>query len=132
MTGRLTAPYAAVLALLFVALSVRALLLRRRLGVGVGVGDGGDPRLAKALRAHGNFAEYAPLALFLIYLLETVAAARTLVHVYGVLLVVGRVVHAVGVGRVDEDYRFRVLGMACTFVVLVGASSRLLLALAGG
>ena len=124
--GHLTAAYAAVLALMFVGLSVRALLLRRRLGVGVG--DGGDVALAKALRAHANFAEYTPLAVFLIYLLETLASGETMVHVYGSVLVLGRAVHAYGVSRVLEDYRFRVFGMACTFVVLVGTSLRLLVA----
>ena len=47
-------------------------------------------------------------------------------HVYGSVLVLERAVHACGVSRVLEDYRFRVFGMACTFVVLVGTSLRLL------
>lgn len=52
----LVAPYAAVLGLLFAALSVRTLLLRRRLRVALG--DGGDERLLRAMRVHANFAEY--------------------------------------------------------------------------
>ncbi|RPG26439.1 MAG: hypothetical protein CBC10_004790 [Gammaproteobacteria bacterium TMED50] len=48
------------------------------------------------------------------------------VHVLGVLLVVGRLVHAIGVSRVSEDYRLRVFGMVCTLAVLVGAVLRLL------
>lgn len=126
MPGAITAGYAALLTILFVALSVRTLLRRRR--IGVGVGDGGDQALIKASRAHANFAEYTPLALLLIYLLEVVTGATMMVHVYGALLLIGRSLHAYGVSQVEEDYRFRVGGMACTFVVLIGASLRLLYA----
>ena len=40
----------------------------RRLGVGVGFG--GDASLERAMRAHGNFAEYVPLCLVPMYLTE--------------------------------------------------------------
>lgn len=124
MSGEITAVYSALMALIFVVLSVRTLLLRRKLGVGVG--DGGDGRLVKALRAHSNFAEYTPICLFLIYLLETVAGAVTTVHIYGIILIFGRSVHAYGISQVHENYRFRVVGMACTFMVMIGCSVRLL------
>lgn len=126
MSGELTAIYCACLALIFVVLSARTLLLRRKLGIGVG--DGSDRRLTKAIRAHSNFAEYTPICLILIYLLETVVGAQSMVHVYGVILVLGRAIHAYGVSQVKENYRFRVTGMACTFVVLIGCSIRVLVA----
>jgi len=56
--------YAALLALIFVALSVRTLRMRRRLRIAVG--DGGDTALLRAMRVHANFAEYVPLSLLLI------------------------------------------------------------------
>lgn len=90
------------------------------------MGDGGHTGLTKAIRAHSNFAEYTPMCLLLIYLLETVAGAVLMVHAYGVLLIFGRCVHAFGVSQIDENYSFRVTGMACTFVVLIGCSLRLL------
>lgn len=126
MTTIIIAPYAALLALLFVALSVRTLLFRRKLGVGVG--DGGDQQLIKAARAHANFAEYTPLCLILICLIETTTSATWLIHFYCVVLLLGRCVHAYGVSQVKENYNFRVFGMACTFVVLVGSALRLLVA----
>ena len=94
MSGQLTATYASVLALIFVMLSVRTLLLRRKLKVGVG--DGGDPGLIKAARAHGNFAEYTPICLILLYFLELTVGATNTVHFYGICLVLGRLVHAYG------------------------------------
>jgi len=61
--------YAALLAMLFVALSIRTLRLRRRLRIGIG--DAGNEQMLRAMRVHSNFAEYVPLTLFLIYLAET-------------------------------------------------------------
>ena len=84
--------YAAALALVFLALSARVVLLRRRLKVGVG--SGGHEVLTRAMRAHGNFAEYVPLALVLLMLVEAGTAAGTLiVHALGLTLLVGRLLH---------------------------------------
>jgi len=124
VSGEITAAYSALVALIFVVLSMRTLLLRRKLGIGVGVGD--NSRLIKAARAHSNFAEYAPICLILIYLLETVAGGQLLVHMYGAILILGRTIHAYGIGQVEENYKFRVVGMACTFIVIIGCSVRLL------
>ena len=124
MPGELTAGYSAALALIFVVLSVRTLLIRRTMGIGVG--DGGDGRLIKAIRAHSNFTEYTPICLILIYLLETVADAQFMVHVFGLLLIIGRCVHAFGISQIKENYMFRVFGMASTFTVIIGCSLRLL------
>ena len=118
--------YAAVLTIFYVALSFRTLSLRRKFGVGVG--DGGEQELMRAARVHGNFAEYVPLALLMMYLTEVQGTFTTWIHVLGVGLIVGRVSHAYGVSQVKEDYRFRVFGMVCTLSVLIGSSIRLLVA----
>jgi len=116
--------YAGLLALLFIALSVRTLRLRRRLRVAVG--DGGDERLLRAVRVHANFAEYAPFGLFLIYLVEMTGESTILVHVLGFALLVGRASHAIGVAQVKETFAFRVAGMALTLTVIAIAALRLL------
>jgi uncharacterized protein len=117
--------YASLLALLFVGLSIRTLRMRRRLRIAIG--DAGDQALLRAMRVHSNFAEYVPLGLILLLLMETGSAPRWLVHALGACLLVGRVSHAYGVSQVTEDYRFRVFGMAMTFVTLISASVFLLL-----
>jgi uncharacterized membrane protein YecN with MAPEG domain len=122
-----TSLYAALLGILFVALSLRTLRLRRSLRIAVG--DAGNPAMLRAMRVHSNFAEYVPIALLLIYLGEAQGANRLLVHALGLALLVGRVVHAYGVSQAKEDYRFRVTGMALTFATIVTASAYLLLAL---
>ncbi len=108
--------YAAVLALMFVALSVRTLRLRRQLRIAVG--DRGDEQMLRAMRVHANFSEYVPLSLLLIYMLEVQSGTSLLIHALCICLIVGRFSHAYGVSRIDEDYRYRVFGMSMTFTAL--------------
>ena len=58
---QITFVYAAIFGLLFVALSVRA--LRMRVKLGITIGDAGNQQMLRAIRVHSNFAEYVHLAL---------------------------------------------------------------------
>ncbi len=109
--------YAAMLALLFVGLSVRTVRLRRRLQIAIG--DSGNQVMLRAMRVHSNFAEYVPISLILIFLVESAGAHAMLVHALGITLLIGRLSHAYGVSQIGEDYRFRVFGMAMTFITLI-------------
>jgi uncharacterized membrane protein YecN with MAPEG domain len=122
--------YAGLLGLLFCALSVRTLRLRRTMRVAVG--DGGNIVMLRAMRVHANFAEYVPLCLVLLYLLETQGTGPLFLHILGSGLLMGRLSHAYGVSREPENYRFRVLGMTLTLGVLIAASVRLLVLAARG
>jgi uncharacterized membrane protein YecN with MAPEG domain len=116
--------YAALLALLFVGLSIRTLLLRRRLRIAIG--DAGNEIMLRAMRAHSNFAEYVPISLLLIYLVEQSGAGPLFVHALGLCVLAGRLSHAVGVSRVNERYGYRVFGMSLTLTPLIVTSIRLL------
>jgi uncharacterized membrane protein YecN with MAPEG domain len=116
--------YAALLALLFVGLSLRTLRMRRKMRIAIG--DGGQPAMLRAMRVHANFAEYVPLTLLLIYLAEASGAGAGFVHGMGLAALLGRGAHAYGVGQLNEDYRFRTVGMALTFATLIAASLYLL------
>jgi len=120
----ITPLYAALLALLFVVLSFRTLLLRRKLGVAIGAGE--NPVLARAIRVHANFAEYVPIALLLIAFLEVQINARLLVHGLCIALIVGRILHAYGVSQVEENFRLRVSGMILTLGTIIYAALRLI------
>ena len=121
-----TAIYASLLALLFLYLSFCVIRLRR--SVQVGVGDGGDKLLQRAIRVHGNFAEYVPFALLLIGIAEFNGLGAIWLHLMGVALLAGRALHAYGVSKPKEDLRIRVAGMVLTFsVLLLGAIVNLLL-----
>ena len=120
--------YAALLALLFVLLSVRT--IRTRHSRGVALGHGEDPAMLRAMRVHANFAEYVPLALLLIYFVELSSQAPWLVHLLGVTLLLARLCHAFGMSRTPENFRYRVVGMGLTFsVILVSAAYILIRAL---
>jgi uncharacterized membrane protein YecN with MAPEG domain len=116
--------YAAVLAVLFVALSIRAIGARRI--AKIAVGPLGREALDRRLRAHANFAEYAPFALLLLAFAETRGAPDFALHAGALLLLVGRASHAWGVSRAPENFRFRVAGMAMTFAAFVAGISAIL------
>jgi uncharacterized membrane protein YecN with MAPEG domain len=117
--------YASLLGGLFVGLSWSALRLRRKYRVGVGDDDRED--LRKALRAHANFAEYAPISILLLYFLEIHGGySAWLIHALCSSLCVGRFVHAYGVRQVKEVYRYRVFGTALTLSSLSAACILLL------
>jgi uncharacterized protein len=116
--------YAALLAILFVTLSIRTLSLRRSLGIGLG--DAGNEQMLRAMRVHSNFAEYVPLSLILLYLVEGQGAYPVFLHGLGLCLLIGRLSHAFGVSQKKENFRFRVVGMALTFTTLLASSAYLL------
>jgi uncharacterized membrane protein YecN with MAPEG domain len=122
----ITAFYAALLALLFMVLSVRVIGFRR--AVRIGLGDGGDTALLRRVRVHANFAEYVPICLLLIGLAESLRAPMVLLHAMGVLLLAARLSHAYGVSRQPETFLFRVAGMVGTLTVLGFAAALCLFA----
>lgn len=130
MPLRVTALYAALLAALFLLLSVRVIGARQRHRVALGAPH---RAIERAVRAHGNFAEYVPLALVLLGLAEGLGLAPLALHLLGLALLAGRATHAWGISREPEVLRFRVVGMGLTFAVLGLAAAALLgLVLAGG
>jgi uncharacterized membrane protein YecN with MAPEG domain len=121
----ITPLYAALAGLLLAILTFRVIGLR--LGKKIMFGDGGEPALLRATRAHGNFIEYVPLALLLILLVELTGGASGTVHGLGIGLIVARILHAGGVLLVDGPSTGRAAGIVLTILVIVGAAARLLL-----
>ena len=109
--------YAAALAVLLVVLSLRVITVRRARKVSIG--DGGDAELSRRTRVQGNFAEYAPMGLILMGFAEAGGAPAITVHVLGVMLVAGRVAHAVGMSPEPSIFPLRVGGMSLTFLALL-------------
>lgn len=117
-------PYAALLGFLYIALTLRSVMARgtaRRL-----IGPLEDERLNRRLRVHGNFAEYAPLALLLLAFAELRGASAAALHGACVALVVGRCLHAWGVSQVPETLRWRQAGMVLTLGAIATAAIRIL------
>ena len=121
----ITPIYACVLALIFIYLTFCVIGFRR--GNQIGLGDGGDKTLLRRIRAHSNFAEYAPFALILMAFAELAGAPGWQLHIIGTLLVLGRLLHAIGFGREPETMNLRVAGMLMTiFALLTGVIFNLL------
>ncbi len=117
-----TALYAVLLTALFLLLTVRTIAARKRYHVLLGA----PHRLVeRAVRAHGNFAEYAPLALVLLGLLEANGLPPWALHALGTLLTIGRFLHALGIAREPENLRYRTLGMGFTLTMLGVAAAAL-------
>ena len=111
-----TAVIASVLALMFIKLSFGVIDLRRKNKISLGAG--GVDELDRAIRAHGNFAEYVPLGLFLIGALELNGAPLEIVGLLGLLLTAGRYFHAKGIHEPPPNFKNRVRGMKLTFAAL--------------
>ena len=116
--------YAALLAIMFVVLSIRT--IRQRSKLKIGLGDAGNKDMQRAMRLHANFAEYVPLCLLMIYWVEQSGVYAWFVHLLCLGLVAGRLSHAYGVSQLRENFRFRVTGMSLTFAVLIACAAHLL------
>lgn len=112
----ITAVYASILALLVVWLSLRVIRVRR--AKKIRLGDGGDAELQGAIRAHANAVEYIPLSMILLFLLEASGGHALLIHIAGLAVVAGRVIHARGL--LSDALRERVLGMQLTLFTIIG------------
>lgn len=112
----ITAFYASLLAFLFLFLSARVIAWRRQQHVEIG--DGENRELLRRMRVHANFAEYVPFALLLMALAESMTPPRPLLHLIGIILVVGRLAHAYGLSQTPHILRFRIWGMMLTFTAI--------------
>ena len=111
--------FSAVFAVLFVLLSINVIKTRRKYKVGIGTGQ--NVHVERAMRVHGNFAEYVPFSLLLLAMLELNKANSILLVGLCFLLLIGRLVHAFGVSMDNEKFAYRVSGMVMTVTVILGA-----------
>ena len=109
---------AGLLGLLAVSLSVS--VGRLRMQKKIYLGDGGDPEMLAAIRAHGNFMEYVPLCLALIYFASDYYGYWP-VAIASLILLISRVLHAGGLlGLIPLG---RTIGAAGTTIILAAASA---------
>jgi uncharacterized membrane protein YecN with MAPEG domain len=115
-----TTLYAAIMGILLVVLS--DLVSRSRKKTRISLGSSGDPVLERAVRAHGNFVEYVPLALILLLLLEIQGAGTGLLHALGGTLLAGRLLHVYGMVWPDGVIAGRFWGTGLTWLMVLGTS----------
>lgn len=83
----------------------------------ISIGDGGNPRLIARMRAQLNFAEYVPIVLILMGLIEMATGTHLWLWIVAALFVIGRVTHPLGM---DGWMPGRVYGMASTALTMIG------------
>lgn len=120
----ITGLFAALMTLLYIVLAIRIIRLRWREQVGIGTGE--SLPLKAAVRVHGNFTEYVPLALILMALMESNGASSGLLYALGGLLFVARVCHAVGLTMSIGVSIYRTIGVLGTFAMLLISAGFLL------
>lgn len=116
----ITALYAGQLGLIAIAIAFLAGSTRGRLNVSLG--DGGHTELLLAMRRHANFVEWVPLALILIAVLEMDGVSSRAIHSLGGVLVVSRILHAIGIKSDSMKSIARLLGASGTALVTLVAS----------
>lgn len=120
----ITSLYVGLLGILLFVLSVHT--IRQRRALQVALGDQGHPLLKRAVRAHANFAEYVPLILLMLLVLELLNTSPWILHGLGLTLLMGRCCHAWGITRAEENYRWRITGMSMTFLCLLVSAGLLI------
>ncbi|MBB3982472.1 hypothetical protein GGR44_002135 [Sphingobium fontiphilum] len=82
-------------------------------------GDGGDPLLARRMRAHANFIEYTPITLLLLLLVELAWGESPWLWGAGAIYLLARIAHAFGMDA-DKPTPARGGGIMATWLVTIG------------
>jgi uncharacterized membrane protein YecN with MAPEG domain len=92
-------------------------------------GDTGNAVLIRAIRAHGNYAEYAPMVLLLLLILALLGFESLWLHVYGAAFTLGRLIGAFGMMRAKHPNALRFTGNLVTgLALLVGGGAAIVCA----
>ena len=110
----MVALYAAFNALIMLVLAI--LVVRARVRTRTEIGNGSDPAMMGAARAHANNTEYVPLALLLMLIVVPLRANAIVIHAIGATLTLGRLLHAFGLSRNVGTSLPRLLGMVLTWI----------------
>jgi len=122
MSLPITALYAGILMIFALALSFNAGGFRGKSGVSVLFGEPVNMDLAERVRVHQNFLEYVPMAIILMGIIELNGGNATFLHVFGVVLIISRIAHAIGLRHDNMGHPGRVIGAGGTALISVVAA----------
>ena len=86
----------------------------------------GEPRLIRAMRGQANFTENVPLALILLLLMALIGTPVWSVHLFGLMLTLGRILHGTHFLAADAPGWQRMAGALLTVAMQVFAALGLL------
>lgn len=119
----ITGLYAALLGALLIVLSLRVIALRGNPAFKwFAFNTIGDSTLQRAIRAHGNLTEYAPMFLILLYFIEAAGFTPAAIHWYGSAFLIGRLMHGLCLGFLAHNMFLRVAGTVLTLFPILGLS----------
>ncbi|GLX77089.1 glutathione S-transferase [Thalassotalea insulae] len=113
----ITGLYLSLLGLLYVVLALKVVKLRTHFKVGIG--DGGQGALARAIRVHGNFAEYTPIVILLLACAELNGSHPMIIHFVGAAFFISRIIHSIGITKSQGVTSFRSWGMIVSFLSII-------------
>ena len=120
----ITGLYAGILGILFAILGARVGIMRGKLGISLFHAD--NQPLGVAIRQHGNLAEWLPVLLILIGLLEMSNAPIWAIHGLGGGLLVARLIHPFGLNFENGNTAQRAFGAGLSTLVIVVAGGWLI------
>ena len=124
MALAVTSIYAALLGLIGITLA--GLVGRARAAAKISVNDGGDRGIIIANRRHMNWVENVPLALLLLAMIELNGGPKTWLHVLGLALLVGRLIHPFGIDPDRMNTWQRGAGAGLTILMIIASCITLL------
>ncbi|MCF8470327.1 MAG: MAPEG family protein [Parvibaculum sp.] len=110
--------YAGINILINLFLAYRVSSNRIRSNVMTGTDAAADEGLYNASRAHITNTEYTPLTLVGLVVLHMLSASIYVLHIVGLTLTIGRVLHAIGVSRTGQSSPPRLVGTLLTWIAL--------------
>jgi len=118
-------PYIVISGFLYLIFGMQIIRMRWKYKVGIESGD--HDELRRWIRVFGNFSEYTPIVLILLFALEYVGASAWWLHTLGCLFIIGRFLHAYGLSRNMRSSPGRTFGVILTFTVILFSSFYLIL-----
>jgi uncharacterized protein len=116
-TFPITTLYTLPLTVIFLVLWINVTKTRARLSQSIG--DGGNVDLHEKIRRHGNFVEWVPMIMLLLFLAEARSTGSMWLHAAGGLLLVGRLMHPFGLKADNPTHSLRIIGNTSSLLALV-------------
>lgn len=120
----ITSIFTALLSLMLIVLSVRVGMIRNK--EKILLSDGGNMELVSRMRIQANFAEYVPMTLLLLALVEMGGARSGFVWVLGATLFASRITHATMM-TIRPQTSLRGIGTTGNFIVMISCAMWLLM-----
>ncbi len=95
---------------------------RTRVRLWIPIGDSGNPAMIRARRGQANFVKYVPLILLQMALMALIGTPVWVIHLFGVALTLGSLLHGWRFAEGDAPGWQRAAGTALTLVPLVVGS----------